>query len=126
MSTGLPAFRHDDAFFDRQEPARAQTLRLLLFGLTVIALLLAVNVALALAWRAVSPGFSGYPAHFFGVNTAVTLLFVLGGWWLETSALQGGGEKLARQASARKPGRPAVSQSADCAISSANWRLPPA
>ena len=90
-------------FFDEQEKARAQTLRLLLlFGLTVVALLLAVNGALALAWRVVSHGFSGYPAYFFSVNTALTLLFVLGGWWLETSSLQGGGEKLARRAGARE------------------------
>ncbi|MDB5870010.1 MAG: peptidase Ste24p [Polaromonas sp.] len=39
-----------------------QTLRLLLlFGL---ALVLAVNGALALAWRLVSPGWTGYPAYF--------------------------------------------------------------
>ncbi len=98
-------------FFDRQEEARSQTLRLLLlFGLTLMALLLAVNAALALAWRAVSPGFSGYPAYFFSVNTAVTLLFVLGGWWLETSALHGGGEKLARRVGAREA-RPASRES---------------
>lgn len=90
-------------FFDRQEQARAQTRRLLLlFGLTVMALLLAVNAAMALAWRVATPGFTGYPAYFFGVNTAVTLLFVFGGWWLETSALQGGGEKLARRIGARE------------------------
>ena len=32
----------------------------------------------------------------------MTLLFVLGGWWLETSVLQGGGEALARRAGARE------------------------
>ena len=90
-------------FFEHQEKARAQTLRLLLlFGLTVIALVLAVNAALALSWRVMTPGFLGYPAYFFSVNTAMTLLFVLGGWWLETSVLDGGGEKLARQAGARE------------------------
>ena len=90
-------------FFEHQETARAQTLRLLLlFGLTLLALVLAVNAALAMTWRLVSPGFSGYPACFFSVNTAITLLFVLGGWWLETSTLQGGGEKLARRAGARE------------------------
>ena len=90
-------------FFEEQEKARAQTLRLLLlFGLTVLALLLGVNAALALTWRVISPGFSGYPAYFYSVNTALTLLFVLGGWWLETSSLQGGGEKLARRAGARE------------------------
>jgi Zn-dependent protease with chaperone function len=90
-------------FFERQETARAQTLRLLLlFGLTLVALLLAVNGALALAWRVVTPGFSGYPGYFFTVNTSVTLLFVLGGWWLETSALSSGGEALARRVGARE------------------------
>ena len=90
-------------FFNEQEKAKAQTLRLLLlFGLAVFALLLAINASLALAWRVISPGFSGYPAYFFSVNTGVTLLFVLGGWWLETSSLQGGGEKLARRAGARE------------------------
>ncbi len=90
-------------FFERQEDARAQTSRLLvLFAFTVIALVVAVNAALALTWRIVTPGFSGYPAYFFMVNTGVTLLFVLGGWWLETSALSGGGEKLARRAGARE------------------------
>jgi len=90
-------------FFERQETARAQTSRLLvLFGLTVLALVLAVNGALAITWRLVTPGFSAYPAYFFTVNTALTLLFVIGGWWLETSALQGGGEKLARRAGARE------------------------
>ncbi|MDB5868462.1 MAG: peptidase Ste24p [Polaromonas sp.] len=90
-------------FFEAQEKARAQTVRLLvLFGLAVIALVLAVNGALALTWCLVSPGFSTYPAYFFSVNTAVTLLFVLGGWWLETSVLAGGGEALARRAGARE------------------------
>ena len=65
-------------FFEEQEKARAQTRRLLLlFGLAVIALVLAVNGALALTWRQVSPGWNGYPDYFFSVNTAVTLLFVL-------------------------------------------------
>lgn len=90
-------------FFEAQEQARGQTLRLLLlFGLTVVALVLAVNGALALTWRLLSPDWIGYPAYFFSVNTAVTLLFVLGGWWLETSVLEGGGERLARQAGARE------------------------
>lgn len=90
-------------FFEAQEKARTQTLRLLvLFGLAVLALVLSVNGALALTWRMVSPGFTGYPAYFFSVNTGMTLLFVLGGWWLETSVLDGGGQALARQAGARE------------------------
>lgn len=90
-------------FFEHQETARAQTTQLLvLFALTVLALVVAVNAALALTWRIVTPGFSGYPAYFFAVNTCMTLLFVLGGWWIETSALSGGGERLARRAGARE------------------------
>lgn len=90
-------------FFEQQDQARAQTRRLLLlFALTVVLLVLAVNAALALTWRLLTPGFAGYPAYFFSVNTVLTLGFVLGGWWLETSSLHGGGEKLARRAGARE------------------------
>jgi heat shock protein HtpX len=90
-------------FFEQQEEARARTLRLLvLFAFTVVGLVAAVNLALALTWRAASLGASGYPAHFFTVNTVMTLVFVLGGWWLETSVLDGGGEKLARRVGARE------------------------
>jgi heat shock protein HtpX len=98
-------------FFDQQEQARAQTLRLLLlFALTVLGLVLAVNLALALIWRVVALGSAAYPAYFFTVNTGMTLLFVLGGWWMETSALDGDGEKLARRAGAREA-RPSISAS---------------
>ena len=99
-------------FFHHQTEARAQTRRLLgLFALTVLGLVLAMNGALALTWWGVRWGLhgvvSGYPAYFFTVNTALTLLFVLGGWWIETSALHGGaraggGEALARRAGARE------------------------
>ena len=89
-------------FFEAQAQARAQTLRLLvLFALAVLGVVLAVNGALALTWRLLWPG-GGYPVYFFSVNTGVTLLFVLGGWWLETSVLAGGGQALARQAGARE------------------------
>ncbi|MES2192192.1 MAG: M48 family metalloprotease [Pseudomonadota bacterium] len=90
-------------FFEQQEQARAQTWRLLvLFLFTVLGLVVAVNLALALTWRLVSFGGNSYPAYFFTVNTGVTLLLVLGGWWLETSSLDGGGEKLARRVGARE------------------------
>jgi len=89
-------------FFEAQESARAQTRRLLgLFVLALLAVVLGVNGALALTWRMLWPG-GGYPAYFFSVNTGMTLLFVLGGWWLETSVLAGGGQALARQAGARE------------------------
>ena len=88
-------------FFESQQTARAQTRRLLLFALTLLVLLLAMNAALALTWKLVGGG-SDYPAYFFSVNTGLTLLFVLGGWWIEMAVLAGGGEKLARRAGARE------------------------
>ncbi|MFI5447642.1 M48 family metalloprotease [Polaromonas sp. UC242_47] len=90
-------------FFKQQDEARAQTRQLLLlFALAVLALVLAINAALALTWHLFTPGIPGYPAYFFTVNTVMTLVFVLGGWWLETSSLEGGGEKLARRVGARE------------------------
>ena len=99
-------------FFEFQRDARGQTRRLLVaFGLTVVVLLVAVNAALALAWGLTwgfwMPGEGLHlPRHFFAVNTGVTLLFVLGGWWVETSRLaDGGGVRLAEQMGAR-PAQP--------------------
>ncbi|MDO9437932.1 M48 family metalloprotease [Hydrogenophaga sp.] len=94
-------------FFEFQRNARGETRRLLFaFGITVVLLLVAVNAALALAWGLTwgfwMPGPFAYPRHFFAVNTAVTLLFVLGGWWVETSRLaEGGGVRLGEQMGAR-------------------------
>lgn len=93
--------------FESQREARGETRKLLLvFALTVLLLLLAVNAALALAWGLTwsfwVPG-AGFPRHFFAVNTAVVLLYVLGGWWVETSRLaSGGGQRLAEQMGARE------------------------
>lgn len=90
-------------FFQQQEQARAETRKLLLlFALAVLLLVLGINAALAVTWKLFTPGLSAYPAYFFIVNTVMTLVFVLGGWWLETSSLQGGGEKLARRVGARE------------------------
>ena len=90
-------------FFEQQRQARTQTLRLLLlFALTVLALVITVNGALALTWWLVSWQWASYPAYFFHINTGMTLLFVLGGWWIESSNLGGSGEKLARRAGARE------------------------
>jgi heat shock protein HtpX len=94
-------------FFEFQREARGETTRLLLaFAVTVALLVLAVNAALALA-LGLPGGFArfsaaNYPRYFFEVNTAITLLFVLGGWWVETSRLsEGGGVRLAEQLGAR-------------------------
>ena len=90
-------------FFEQQERARAQTVRLLLlFALTLLVLVVAVNAALALTWRLVAWQDAAYPAYFFHINTGMTLLFVLGGWWIESSNLSGGGEPLARRVGARQ------------------------
>ena len=98
-------------FFEFQRNARGQTRRLLCwFAIMVVLLVLAVNAVMALAWWLTVAGYLGYPSHFFAVNTGVVLLFVLGGWWMETSNLEGGGVKLAQRLGAREA-RP--SQSAD-------------
>lgn len=93
--------------FESQRDARGQTRRLLwLFALTVLLLVLAVNLMLALAWGLIwgfwSPMGYSLPRYFVEVNAGVTLLFVLGGWWVEASRLShGGGQALAEQIGAR-------------------------
>lgn len=98
-------------FFESQRHARGQTRRLLFWFAVMVALLvLAINAVLALTWQITVGGVFDYPAHFFAVNTVVTLLFVLGGWWLETSQLQsGGGRALAMRLGAREA-RPSGSE----------------
>lgn len=89
-------------FFEFQRDARGQTRRLLFwFALMVLLLVLAINAVLALAWWLTVGGGLGLPRHFVAVNTGVTLLFVLGGWWVETSQLAGGGVRLAERLGAR-------------------------
>ncbi len=99
-------------FFELQDQARRETLRLVgLFALAVAATVLGVHLVLALCWgllRLVLP--LPFPELFFTVNVGVTLLLVVGGWWIEASNLQGasGVERLARRAGAREA-RPATS-----------------
>jgi Zn-dependent protease with chaperone function len=94
-------------FFESQRNARSATRRLLLaFALAVLGLVALVNIALAVAlgltWGFWVAGELVLPRHFMAVNTAVVLLFVLGGWWVETSRLaSGGGRRLAEQLGAR-------------------------
>lgn len=93
--------------FESQREARGETRRLLFaFAVTVVLLVLAINAALALAWGLTwgfwRPVGDALPRYFFEVNTAVTLLFVLGGWWVETSQLaSAGGQRLAERMGAR-------------------------
>ena len=99
-------------FWDRQNAARAETRRLLLtFALAVLLLVAGVHGALTLAWllmAALLPWHLPYPAGFLAANVGVSLLLVLGGWWVETSNLRAGGVKLARRVGAREA-RPGVS-----------------
>ncbi|MEX1168014.1 MAG: M48 family metalloprotease, partial [Hydrogenophaga sp.] len=93
--------------FESQRALRTRSRKLVAaFAVTVALLVLAVNGALALAWGLLwgfwRPFGEAYPAYFFQVNTAVTLLLVLGGWWVETSHLATmSGQKLAEQLGAR-------------------------
>jgi Zn-dependent protease with chaperone function len=101
-------------FFELQDAARGETLRLLaLFALAVGGTVLGVHLALVVCWWLLSsflPFQPGYPALFASVNIGLTLLLVLGGWWIETSNHQsrGGAERLARRIGAREA-RPASS-----------------
>src|SRR5216117_657360 len=89
-------------FRRHQEAAQDSTRRLLgLFSLVLLGLVLAVNAALALIYRITFPFASGYPSLFFETNTAIVLLFVLGGCWFETLRLREGGAHVARLAGGR-------------------------
>lgn len=101
-------------FFEHQDEARRATTRLVAgFVLAVLATVAGVHLALALLWLALRVLLGGelpFPAYFFSVNVGVTLLLVLGGWWIETSSLHadGAAQRLARRAGAREA-RPGLS-----------------
>ena len=89
-------------FRQHERTARQSTLRLLaLFALVVVGLLLAVNGVLALIYWLTFPFARGFPSLFFETNTALVLLFVLGGCWIETVRLGEGGAHVARLAGGR-------------------------
>lgn len=99
-------------FWDHQRDARNETRRLLAaFALAVVVLVVSVHAALVLAWWLMVlllPVHLPFPEGFLLANVAVTLLFVLGGWWVETSNLRAGGVKLAKRVGAREL-RPSIS-----------------
>ena len=99
-------------FWQRQHDARTATRRLLwAFAGAVLLLVAAVHGALALAWWLMAmmlPVQLPEPAGFLAANVGVSLLLVLGGWWVETSSLRAGGIKFATRMGAREA-RPAVS-----------------
>jgi len=94
-------------FFEQQDQARRQTRTLvILFILAVLAIIVAVNFAMALLWnwshgiRLAGP--SVYPRGFFAVNTLVTLALIAGGTLIETVNLrEGGGDAVAKMAGGR-------------------------
>ena len=89
-------------FRQHERTARQATLRLLgLFALVVAGLLLAVNAVLALIYWLTFPFARGFPTLFFETNSALVLLFVLGGCWIETLRLREGGAHVARLAGGR-------------------------
>jgi Zn-dependent protease with chaperone function len=89
-------------FRRHQEAAEAATWGMLLaFAAALAVLVVATNLALALAWRLTIPVAGGYPALFFETNTAVVLMLVLGGCWIETLRLREGGAYVAERAGAR-------------------------
>lgn len=95
-------------FRREQEAAQAATSGMLAgFALALLAIVVAVNLGLALLWRLVVPVAGGWPPLFFETNTAVVLLFVLGGCWIESQRLREGGAHVAQLAGGRPlPERP--------------------
>ncbi|GGI18824.1 M48 family metallopeptidase [Oxalicibacterium faecigallinarum] len=95
-------------FFEQQDEARRQTKKLvILFVLAVIAIVIAVNVAMALLWNGLQTYAGGqfyatpYPPAFFLTNTLVTLLLIIGGTLIEMFRLRDGGDAVARMAGGR-------------------------
>lgn len=93
-------------FFEQQDHARRQTRTLvILFALAVIAIVAAVNIAMALVWSWTQsgyvPGMRDYPRGFFATNTLVTLALIGCGTLIETIVLRGGGDTVAKMAGGR-------------------------
>ena len=92
-------------FFDHQANARSRSFRLTLaFAVTVALTVLGVHLALLVVWggsMALITGHWSPPAGFVHANIGLALFLILGGWWLETSAIQQGSIKLAKRLGAR-------------------------
>lgn len=90
-------------FRQHQDQARAATRRLLLlFLLTVLATVLAVNAVLALLWSLQTGNLLAYPRWFFETNSVLCAGFILGGSWIETVQLRRGGAHVAQMVGARE------------------------
>lgn len=90
-------------FRQHQNQARAATRRLLLlFLLTVLLTVLAVNLVLALLWSLQTGNLLAYPRWFFETNSVLCAVFILGGSWIETVQLRRGGAHVAQMVGARE------------------------
>ncbi|MCA3219042.1 MAG: M48 family metallopeptidase [Burkholderiales bacterium] len=100
-------------FFEQQQQARRSTTRLvLLFGVAVAGVVLAVNLALALAFGFIGPGVQtvtaggvtmsrGGPAGLHVFVSLATLALIGGGTWYQTVRLRTGGDAVAQMVGAR-------------------------
>lgn len=89
-------------FWEEQARARSETRKLLLaFVLALLVLVVAVHLSLVIAWLLLFSMWP-FPKAFMLANVGVTLLLVVGGWWIETDHLRAGGAALARRAGARE------------------------
>lgn len=93
-------------FFQHQDHARRQTRTLIiLFALAVIAIVAAVNGAMALVWSWTTTGYvlgmRDYPRGFFTTNTLVTLALISVGTLIEMFNLREGGDAVAKMAGGR-------------------------
>jgi Zn-dependent protease with chaperone function len=90
-------------FRQHQDQARSATRRLLLlFVLTVVLTVAALNAVLALLWVLQVGGLLGFPRWFFETNTVVATAFILGGSWLESMQLRKGGAHVAQMVGGRE------------------------
>lgn len=90
-------------FREYQAEAHSTSRRLVAMFVFTIALTVAgVNAALWLAWRLLVVDMLSTPRWFFEANTAMTLLFVLGGWWVESLQLRQGGAHVAHMLGGRE------------------------
>ncbi|HVK95268.1 MAG TPA: M48 family metallopeptidase [Noviherbaspirillum sp.] len=93
-------------FFEQQDHARRQTRTLIfLFGLAVIAIVAAVNGAMAFIWSWTQSGYvlgmRAYPKGFFATNTLITLALIGVGTLIEMFNLRDGGDAVAKMAGGR-------------------------
>lgn len=90
-------------FHGHQDDARRRTRTLVaVFVLAVLMVVVGVNLLGEVAWR-LSTGGRPVPGYFHLTNTAIVLLYVLGGAWLEWQRLREGGAAIMLRLGARHP-----------------------